>query len=104
MRRNSRGNAAGRDNVHSGIHIRDSILSARNPARATTKTETTLTSGDTAVGLAFATSATFAWWREMLWWIPDFLQTIVLLATVIYVVYRALNEARKFYTKDSNKE
>ncbi len=37
---------------------------------------------------------------EYLWWVPESLKFIILLATAVYVVYRMAREMRRFYTSD----
>lgn len=52
--------------------------------------------GDVNVAVAAGVALTQPWWQEWFTFVPGILQFVVLLFTVLYVIFRALNEIRSY--------
>lgn len=63
--------------------------------------EAPVNSGDVNVAIATVAAVTHDWWSNLVTWVPSALQMLVFASTVVYVVFRAANEVRKFYGKRS---
>lgn len=48
--------------------------------------------------------AALAYVTDTLFWVPDALKFIILLATTVYVVYKMMREMRKFYIEKIGKD
>lgn len=56
-----------------------------------------MTGEDIAVGAASTVALTQPWWGVLFSAIPDVAQGLIVLATVVYVLARAINEVKKFW-------
>lgn len=56
-----------------------------------------MNSADAGVITATAVALTHEWWQPMLSAIPGIAQGLVLSGTIVYVLFRAANEVRKFF-------
>jgi hypothetical protein len=58
---------------------------------------------DSAVVAAGAAAITVPWWEHAVnSWLPPTVQGIIAAATLIFVVARAINEVRKFFTHEKD--
>jgi len=61
-----------------------------------------LSQSDLAVLAAGAAATTSPWWGPLFDWLPYMAQGIIVAATVVFVIVRAINEVMKFI-RDSRK-
>lgn len=61
-----------------------------------TKGHMTVSASDGAVIVAGASAMTVNWWGDLITFLPDVAQGIIVLCTVVFVVVRAIREVSKF--------
>lgn len=81
--------------VHWGINPGNLVLQAFGARKA----DSVMSGGDINVAIAAGAVMTQEWWMNAITFIPQGLQYITLVSTVVYVIFRAANEIRKFYGK-----
>lgn len=59
---------------------------------------------DVAVGVIAGAAATAQWWAPWFEWLNGAAQGLILAGTVIFVLYRAMNEIKKFYAPKDDSE
>lgn len=57
---------------------------------------------DSAVVAAGAAAITLPWWEQAVQWMPTVVQGVIAAATLVFVIARAVNEVRKFFTQEKD--
>lgn len=89
-----------------GIHPRAHVLGSHHRRVVVLRISRTkgeaieVTADDAVVVGVGAAAATYDWWGWIIQAVPETIQVIVTVATLVYVVFRAANEIRKFLARE----